>query len=57
MQDTQSLADDRGIDLEQVGLCGLRYPIVVLDRSNAKQHTTAEIDISVNLPRHFKGTT
>jgi GTP cyclohydrolase I len=56
MQDTQSLADDRGIDLEQVGLCGLRYPIVVLDRSHAKQHTTAEIDVSVNLPRHFKGT-
>jgi len=56
MQDTQGLADDRGIALDQVGLCGLRYPIVVMDREKSKQQTTAEIDVSVNLPQHFKGT-
>jgi GTP cyclohydrolase I len=56
MQDTQGLPDHRGVELDQVGLCNFRYPIVVLDRHESKQHTTATIKVSVSLPHHFRGT-
>lgn len=56
MQDVQSRSDDRGIPLDQVGVTGLRYPIVVLDKDHEKQSTIANITMSVNLPHHFKGT-
>ena len=56
MQDVQSRSDDRGIPLDQVGVTGLRYPIVVLDKDHEKQSTIASITMSVNLPHHFKGT-
>jgi len=56
LQDIQNLGDDRGMPIDQVGVCDLRYPITVLDRQNEKQHTTAHISMSVNLPHDFKGT-
>jgi GTP cyclohydrolase IB len=54
--DIQRSADERGIDIDQVGVCDLRYPIVVLDRANGKQQVAATFSLSVSLPRHFKGT-
>jgi GTP cyclohydrolase I len=56
MQDVQSARDHRGLGIDQVGVCDLRYPITVLDRKNDQQHTMAQISMSVNLPHHFKGT-
>jgi len=56
LKDIQSSGDDRGLAIDQVGVCDLRYPITVLDRQNEQQHTTAQISMSVNLPHHFKGT-
>ncbi len=46
-----------GFPLERVGVSGLRYPIVVLDRENAQQQTIARVSmVRVSLPHHFKGT-
>lgn len=56
MVDVQNSPDDRNIAIDQVGVTDLRYPIVVLDRANAKQHTIANLSMSVSLPHHFKGT-
>jgi len=56
MIDVQSRADGRGIALDRVGVMDLRYPIVVLDRANERQQTTARVTMSVSLPHHFKGT-
>lgn len=56
MEDVQSRKDDRAIPLDQVGVTDLKYPIVVLDQKNEKQHTIATLTMSVNLPHHFKGT-
>lgn len=56
MEDVQSRLDDRGIALEKVGVSGLRYPIVVLDRAQSKQQTVAVLAISVALPPNVKGT-
>lgn len=56
MHDIQSQADHRNIAIDKVGVCDLRYPIVVLDRQNQSQSTIARLSMSVNLPHEFKGT-
>ena len=56
MKDVQNSPDMRGIDIDQVGVCDLTYPITVLDRENQKQQCAAKISLSVSLPHHFKGT-
>ena len=56
MQDVQNYSDKNGIDIDRVGISRLKYPIEVLDKKNKKQTTIANISISVNLPKHFKGT-
>jgi GTP cyclohydrolase I len=56
MVDVQNLADDRNINIKKVGIKGVKYPIIVLDRANGVQHVNATINMYVNLPHHFKGT-
>lgn len=56
MKDIQNHKDHRNIDIDQVGVKGIRYPITVLDKNNGKQQTVAKINMYVNLPRHYKGT-
>ena len=56
MKDVQNSPDLRGIDIDQVGVCDLTYPITVLDRENQRQQCAATISLSVSLPHHFKGT-
>ena len=56
MIDIQQQRDDRDCPIDNVGVKGIRYPISVLDRTNERQHTIADIAMSVSLPRHFKGT-
>lgn len=56
MEDVQNRPDDRRVPIDEVGVSGLRYPIVVLDRLRGQQHTVARISMSVNLPHQFKGT-
>src|SRR5690606_40072143 len=54
MKDVQSSRDHRDIAIDKVGVSGLRYPIIVLDRTAERQQTTARIKVSVNLPKEFK---
>ena len=56
MEDIQNHRDDRNIDIDQVGIKGIRYPITVLDKNLGEQQTIAKINMYVNLPRHYKGT-
>lgn len=56
LEDVQNHVDDRGISIDQVGVADLRYPIVVFDRKEERQQTVANIQMSVSLPHHFKGT-
>ena len=56
LEDIQNHVDDREVAIEQVGICGLKYPITVLDRAQEKQNTIASITISVGLPHHARGT-
>ena len=56
MIDMQNQVDTRQIDIDQVGVSDLKYPVKVLDKSAGKQSTVASIDMSVSLPHQFKGT-
>jgi GTP cyclohydrolase IB len=56
LADIQKSADERGIDIDHVGICDLRYPVTVLDRANGQQQVAATFSLSVSLPRQFKGT-
>lgn len=54
--DIQSSPDKRNIPIDRVGVRGVKYPIVVLDRANERQHTIGNFTLTVDLPHHFKGT-
>ena len=54
--DTQSVRDTRHINIDQVGIKGIKHPIVVSDRSGGEQHTVADFNMYVGLPHNFKGT-
>lgn len=56
MKDIQSLADDRRIDIQKVGVKTISYPITLQDKAQVSQHTVASVNMYVNLPHHFKGT-
>jgi GTP cyclohydrolase IB len=56
LKDTQNEADPRGVPIERVGVRGVRFPILVRDKSRGAQHTVASISLSVDLPHHYKGT-
>ena len=56
MVDVQNLKDERKINIKKVGVKGIKYPIIVLDRANGVQHVNANINMYVDLPHHFKGT-
>ncbi|MEO6694459.1 MAG: GTP cyclohydrolase, FolE2/MptA family, partial [Ignavibacteria bacterium] len=56
LPDTQNQADIRQIPINKVGVKNIKYPIAVKDRENEIQHTIATIEMTVDLPKEFKGT-
>jgi GTP cyclohydrolase I len=56
MIDVQSMRDERRIAIQKVGVKGLRYPIVLRDKANSIQHTSAIVNLFADLPHEFKGT-
>ncbi|MEO0108796.1 MAG: GTP cyclohydrolase FolE2 [candidate division WOR-3 bacterium] len=56
MRDIQSERDFRRIEIDKVGVKGLRYPVLLSDRAHKRQHTVANINLYVNLPHQFRGT-
>ena len=56
MKDIQNQKDTRNIFINKVGVKDLKYPVVLEDRENGKQHTVANVSMFVELPRHYRGT-
>jgi GTP cyclohydrolase IB len=56
MKDVQNQRDTRNIPIDKVGIKNLRYPIIVRDRRDGRQHTVASINMYVDLPHEYKGT-
>ena len=56
LPDLQHTVDERGVALDRVGVCDLRYPITVLDRAQETQQVAATFSLAVDLPAEVKGT-
>jgi GTP cyclohydrolase IB len=56
LQDTQSQRDERRLPIDRVGVKNLRYPIQIRDKDHSLQSTVATVQLTVDLPHHFKGT-
>lgn len=55
LPDIQDQADSRGIELDEVGISGVRYP-VRLDDGSLTQSGVASFDVAVTLPVDRRGT-
>lgn len=56
MPDMQNSRDERNIAIDRVGVRGVQYPIRLSDRSNEIQNSIGTFTLTVDLPKHFKGT-
>ncbi len=56
MEDVQSGQPGVSLPIDRVGVKDIRLPIIVRHREKGRQHTVAKVDLSVDLPAHFKGT-
>ncbi|MBN8709060.1 MAG: GTP cyclohydrolase I FolE2 [Verrucomicrobia bacterium] len=56
LQDTQNQRDERRLPIDRVGVKDLRYPIQIRDKDHSLQSTIATVQLTVDLPHHFKGT-
>src|SRR5512142_2103788 len=54
--DVQSSVDTRHLAINKVGIKSIRHPIVVRDKSDGVQHTTATFNMYVHLPHNSKCT-
>jgi GTP cyclohydrolase I len=55
LPDVQSAADGRGIDVDEVGVSGLRYPLT-FDDGHLVQSGIADVEMTVALPADRRGT-
>jgi GTP cyclohydrolase IB len=56
MRDIQSGPPEVAIAVDRVGIKNFRLPLIVRDRAKGRQHTVADVELSVDLPARFKGT-
>src|SRR5919197_6520138 len=56
MEDLQSLADDRNLPIERVGITKLALPIMVREKHDGYQHVVAEASMFVEVPAVTRGT-
>lgn len=56
MGDIREQTPEVTFHIDKVGVKGLRYPIVLLDKAHRRQHTIAVISMFVDLPRGQRGT-
>lgn len=54
--DTQNQPDTRQLPIDRVGVKNLRYPMRIKDREGNPHETVATVQLTVDLPHHFKGT-
>lgn len=56
IEDVQGRADPRNLAINKVGICDIRHPVSITQRSGGHQSTVATFGMYVNLPHEFKGT-
>ncbi len=56
MRDVQKEKDSRNIQIDRVGVKGVSYPVILMDKDNKTQNTIANVSMSVMLPHEYRGT-
>ncbi len=56
MKDVQSLTDERGIAIQKVGVSEVHLPFLIKLKSGSFQSVLANIKLTVDLPKEYKGT-
>lgn len=56
MRDIASEGDQRGIQIDRVGIRGLHLPVMIREQRGKLAHMLGEFDASVQLPHHERGT-
>lgn len=56
LRDIQNLHDERGIDIQHVGVKNVEVPLIIQRKNNDDQVVSAKATMSVALPREFRGT-
>ncbi len=56
LPDIQNTKDRRGIEIDQVGVSHVRYPLTLPLRDGGEFHTVATLSMTVSLPHYQKGT-
>lgn len=56
MKDVQSSRDERGIEIQKVGVKDVHIPLQIKERAGGVQTVLAKATLTANLPHDFKGT-
>jgi GTP cyclohydrolase I len=56
LKDIQNQSDNRGIDIQKVGVKNVEVPLIIQRKNDGEQTVSAKARISVGLPKDFKGT-
>ena len=56
MKDIQNLTDNRGVEIQKVGIKDIEFPLVIQRKDKENQEVYAKVKMSVALPAHYKGT-
>ena len=56
LADIQNKYDQRGIDIQKVGVKNVEVPLIIQRKDNENQTVSAKASICVGLPKDFKGT-
>lgn len=56
LKDTQNSEDNRGIEIQKVGINQVDLPLIIQRKNESNQVVNAKARVSVSLPKHYKGT-
>lgn len=56
MKDVQNITDNRGIAIQNVGVSDVHLPFLIKTKAGSFQSVLAKINLTVNLPKEYKGT-
>jgi len=56
LKDVQNKSDNRGIPIQNVGVSDVHLPFLIKTKAGAFQSVLAKINLTVNLPKEYKGT-
>ena len=56
MKDVQNISDDRGFAIQNVGVSDVHLPFLIKTKAGSFQSVLAKINLTVNLPKEYKGT-